>query len=46
MAYGNNYGGMPQPANNLWVGNNYSSGYSQMSRECPDHTCGTISNLR
>jgi len=32
MAYGNNYGGMPQPANNLWVGNNYSSGYSQMSR--------------
>ena len=25
-------GQMPQPANNLWVGNNYSSGYSQMSR--------------
>lgn len=33
MAYNNNFGGgMPQPANNLWVGNNYSSGYSQMSR--------------
>lgn len=32
MAYGNTFGGVPQPSNNLWVGNNYSSGYSQMSR--------------
>ena len=30
--YENSFGTMPQPANNLWVGNNYSSGYSQMSR--------------
>ncbi len=31
--YENSFAGhMPQPANNLWVGNNYSSGYSQMSR--------------
>lgn len=29
--YENSFKGMP-PANNLWVGNNYSSGYSQMSR--------------
>ena len=26
MQYGNNFGN-PQPSNNLWVGNNYSSGY-------------------
>ena len=32
MPYGNNSYGGPQPSNNLWVGNNYSSGYSQMSR--------------
>lgn len=31
--YENSFNGqMPQPSNNLWVGNNYSSGYSQMSR--------------
>ena len=31
--YENSFAGqMPQPANNLWVGNNYSSGYSQMLR--------------
>lgn len=34
MPYGNNnYNGGPLPSNNLWVGNNYSSGsYSQMPR--------------
>ena len=34
MSYGNNnYNGGPLPSNNLWVGNNYSSGsYSQMPR--------------
>lgn len=31
MTYGNSFGGA-QPSNNLWVGNNYSSGYSQMPR--------------
>lgn len=30
--YENSFRGMPQPSNNLWVGNNYSTGYSQMSR--------------
>lgn len=30
--YENSFKGMPQPSNNLWVGNNYSTGYSQMSR--------------
>lgn len=30
MNFGNNP--TPQPTNNLWFGNNYSSGYSQMSR--------------
>ena len=29
MAYGNNaFGGLSQPSNNLWVGNNYSTGYN------------------
>lgn len=32
MSYGNNMYGGQIPSNNLWVGNNYSSGYSQMSR--------------
>ena len=32
MDYSNNFRGMPPSTNNLWVGNNYSSGYSQMSR--------------
>lgn len=33
MALGNMFGGNQiTPATNLWVGNNYSSGYSQMSR--------------
>lgn len=31
MAYGSMFGG-GQPSNNLWVGNNYSSSYSQMPR--------------
>lgn len=31
MQYGNNFSN-PQPTNNLWFGNNYSSGYSQTSR--------------
>lgn len=30
--YGNMLGGSQPATNNLWVGNNYSSGYSQMSR--------------
>ena len=32
MSYGNGMYGESFPSNNLWVGNNYSSGYSQMSR--------------
>lgn len=32
MTYGNTFGGAQPPSNNLWVGNNYSSGYSQMPR--------------
>ena len=32
-SYGNMFGGgQPPTNNNLWVGNNYSSGYSQMSK--------------
>lgn len=43
MAYGNNYG-MPQPSNNLWVGNNYSSGYSQASRS-PMGAIGAMNSM-
>ena len=32
MQFGTSTGMPPQPTNNLWFGNNYSSGYSQMSR--------------
>lgn len=32
MQFGNPTGIPPQSTNNLWFGNNYSSGYSQMSR--------------
>lgn len=43
MSY-NNTSMMPQPStNNLWFGNNYSSGYSQMSRSgYPMNTSMTV----